>query len=316
MIAIALPMTLLLACGGGGGGSSGPTVEALPSPLVTDITTAQQQFAGTAPPSMTQTAIVTAIQTRATAANSWLFTGARPIGVEGTMSTVTAPTCANGSCSLNLPNVDGVDELAFSLNDIEDLSLVDDTNLGRFNSSSQSVMVVNDNTIIQSRTAATRDGARLAFQTYGGWLGNGVFGTERITITEGGATDTRLAAFSFGNTTETNLTGTGGANWIGSFVGHNVENDYLVQGRVDIDIDDLSAPDVDISILGQAVLERTDSSLISERWNNMMLTDGAFTDSDGEVRGVFYGSGYSQVGGVIDNGELVAAFGGTRQTGQ
>lgn len=319
MITIALPITLLLACGGGGGsggGSSGPTVETLPAAPIADIEEARGRSAGIAPPSMTQAAIVTAIQTRATGADTWYFTGARPTGVAGTTATVTAPTCVNGSCSLDLPNVN--DDLAFSLSDIEDLSLIDDTDLGRFNSQSQAVMVADANIdiiMIQSRTAALEsDGTRLTFQTYGGWTDNTVFGVEKIGITEDGTTDTRLAAFSFGDATGTNPTGAGRAVWTGRFVGYDVENDYLVQGRANVDIDDLASPSVDVDILGLSLEEIPNTSTaFSEVWHDMTLTDGAFTDSDGEVRGVFYGSEHSQVGGVIDNGELLGSFGAIRQ---
>ena len=320
MIAVALPMTLLLACGGGGGGGGStvtntPTnpvqLEDLPDFIVGNISTAQTRFGGRPPTSMTSTAIARAIQTRAVNANSWVFTDARPTGDEGTIANAMPPTCANNSCSLTLPNVG---ELAFSLTDIEDLSLVDDINLQRFNSNSRVVMVDEAVRMIESRTAARQeDGTQLTFQTYGGWLDNNVFGVERIVITENGTTDVRLAGFSFGDATGTNPSGNDRAEWRGVFAGYEVQNGIPLQGDAVVDIDDFTSPNVDLNITGILDINSTASSSRAYRFEDMTLTDGVFSNAGSSVRGSFYGSGHTQVGGIVDNREIIGAFGATRQ---
>ena len=234
-------------------------------------------------------------------------------GSAGATATVTAPTCANNQCSLDLPNAGA---LALSLSDIEDLSLVDDANLEGFNADSQTVMVDEGVTLIQSVTAGRQSGGtQLTFQTYGGWLDNSVFGVERIAITENGTTDIRLSGFSFGDAPGTNPSGTGRAICRGAFVGYWVQDDRHVQGISYVDIDDFNSPNVDFIVSGISDVNSA-SSIISGRFfdfQNMTLTDGTFTNSNGAVRGAFYRAGHTQIGGVVDHMGWIGAFGGTRQ---
>ena len=332
MIAIALPMTLLLACGGGSGGSAmvartptamtPPTtndpntppsmirLETLPAWVITSLAAVRTRFGGTAPTSMTDDQIIMTIQTIATTADFWYFTGARSTGATGFTETITPPTCTS-TCSHTLPNVGS---LAFSLTDIEDLSLVDDMNLVGFNSETRSVMVDEEVTMIESRSAGRQsDGTQLAFQTYGGWLTNSVFGVERMEITENEVSEVRLAGFSFGDAPGTNPSGTSKAVWRGGFVGHRILNsESFVSGETEIDIDDFTAPNVDIMITNIKDVNGIFSTESDITIEDMTLTNGTFTDNNA-VRGTFYGSGHEQVGGVINESGLVGAFGGTRQ---
>ena len=259
LIAMVLPMVLLLACGGGGGSGGTASVSPTTPPTTTPPTTgdpttppttgdpttpptttpdpmmpptitlpgyavnaatARTAVGGTAPTSMTETQIVSAIQTRATAADTFEFSD-----FSGSVSI----TCSNNdSCSGTVPDVD---MLTFSLNDIEDLSLVDDTDLVGFESDSQAVMEHRGVTMIQSQAAAGQnDGTHLAFQTYGGWLTGSVFGVELLDVTENGTTTSRYASFSFGNDSGSRPTLTAIlTNWEGVLVGRNANGD-LFQG--------------------------------------------------------------------------------------
>ena len=330
LIAVTLPMVVLVACGGGGGGSTAVTgmpttttpppttpppanLETLPNFPVASELAAQTRFNGTAPARMTEAQIVTEIQTRATAADLLLFTGVRPTGLSGLRATVATPTCSNNSCSLDLPDVGA---LTFSLTDIADLALVDDTNLDGYNSATAAVMVDEGVTMIQSRTAARQDdGTRLTFQTYGGWLDNTVFGSEKIVITEGATSTARITSFNFGHASGTNPTGTERAVWEGVFVGHNIERDTPIQGVAEIDIDNFTSPNVDVVVSGVVDINSQSSTIASEviRWPDMTLVRGSFSSGDGTIRGTFYGTGHTEVGGVVDNRSWVGAFGATRQ---
>ena len=217
LIAIALPVMFLMACGGGGGGTAtvtpttptpmtmmppgtndpmNPPVNMPPTVMLPDYVvtpaTARTHTGGTAPTSMTETQIVSAIQTRATAADTFEFSD-----FSGTPSVDITCSNTNKTCSGSVPDAD---TLTFSLVGIDDLSLVDDTGLVGFDSNTQAVMMDHGATIIQSQSAAGQnDGTHLTFQSYGGWLTNTVFGVERLVVTESGTDTTRYTSFSFGD---------------------------------------------------------------------------------------------------------------------
>ena len=259
MIAVALPMTILIACGGGGGGTAAapttppttmmpgtggpnmppgtndpntpptnmPPTVTLPGYAVT-AADARTRVGGTAPTAantMSETAIVTEIQRIATAADTFEFSDFGP-----TASAVTV-TCSNKSCTTG--NIADVGTLTFSLAGIDDLSLVDETGLVGFNSNTEAVMVDRNGsgpanrggpadpvTMIQSQAATGQnDGTHLAFQTYGGWLTGSVFGVESFVVTENGTDTNRFASFSFGNNSGSNPTGSAELFWDGIMVG-------------------------------------------------------------------------------------------------
>ena len=235
MIAVALPMTILIACGGGGGGggtAAAPTrpptnMPDMPNPVtlpgyaITNLDIARTAVGGTAPTgNMTEMEIITAIQTRATAADTFEFSD-----FSGTPDVEI--TCQNKFCSGSVPDVG---TLTFSLTGIEDLSLVNDTGLVGFNSESQVVMEHQGATVIQSQSAGRQsDGTRLTFQTYGGWFDGSVFGVELIDVTESATTTNRFAAFSFGKNSGSNPGSD--ANWNGVMVGADTATDHIVHGR-------------------------------------------------------------------------------------
>ena len=336
-------MTVLIACGGGGGGSGTvmtgtpttmppgtgdpvtppgtgdpvtppamATLEELPNYAITNLPAARTRIPGSMPASATDQQIITAIQTRATAAD--LRVGDVVLAGEAGLRSDIKPTCSGKSCSADVPSV-GM--LAFSLSDIKDLSLVDDTSLTGFNSETQAVLIDNGITTAQSRAAARQDdGTKLTFQTYGGWTDGSVFGAAFLDITEGANTTRRFTSFIFGDATGSNPTGTGSAMWTGSAVGIDTDNNQPFQGDVTVDIDDLSSPDVDVSITDGRRINNDTTVPFTFTWDNMILEGGIFqsTLGDGDLWGSFYGSNHEEVGGVFDDDSTVGAFGATRQT--
>ena len=334
-------MTFLIACGGGGGGAAmtgtpttmppgtrDPVVppgtgdpatppatvtpEDLPNYAIMNLPAARTRIVGSMPASATEPQIITAIQTRATAADT-LRVGDVILAGEAGLRTDIKPTCSGKSCAADVPSVG---RLAFTLSDIKDLSLVDDAPLIGFNSETQAVLIDNGITTAQSRTAARQDdGTQLTFQTYGGWTDGSVFGAVFLNITEGANTTSRFTSFSFGDSTGSNPTGTGRAMWTGSAVGIDTDNNQPFQGDVTVDIDDLSNPDVDVSITDGRRTNRDTAVPFIFTWEDMTLTDGIFqsTLGDGDIWGSFYGSNHEEVGGVFDDDSTVGAFGATRQ---
>ena len=323
LIAIALPITLLLACGGGGGGGGGvaapttmmpgtddpnmpdpmttpdpdmPPIVALPGYAITDLDAARNAFSGSTAPTITsETAIVSAIQTRATAADTFEFSD-----FVGTPDVdITCPN--NFSCSGNVPDV-GM--LTFSLAGIDDLSLVDDTGLVGFVSNSQAVMTYQGVTTIQSQAAAGQnDGTHLTFQTFGGWLTNTVFGVERLDVLEDGATTTRYASFSFGNNSGTNPPL---AQYEGVMSGTNTQG-QIFQGDATIALTRANRIRI-ISFLNIKDI-KTQSSIPRMDWSDIAITDGAFQSVDGSISGNFYGNSHTEVGGIFNRNNIIGAFG-------
>ena len=317
MIAIALPMTLLMACGGGGGTASSTAMPAtldLPGYAV-DASTARTQITESTEPTdantMTETAIITEIQRIADAADTFEFSD-----FNGTPSVSITCSNANKSCSGTIPDV-GM--LTFSLADIGDLSLVDgDMGLRDFDSETEAVMVDNGVTMIQSQSVARdSDGTQLTFQTYGGWLADSVFGVELLDVTENDTTTSRIASFSFGKATGSRPGGSGLGRWTGSMVGVNTD-EHIFQGDATITID-FDAP-VPGARIGDITFENIVNIDNGKSVDNMVWvgigveTDGTFSSTtSGDIDGAFYGTDHAEVGGTFNRDGVIGAFGGTRE---
>ena len=275
----------------------------LPDYAITDIAAARNLVLGSAPMSMTETEIITAIQTRATTADTFEFSnfvGTPDVDI----------TCPNdSSCSGNVPDIG---TLTFSLSDIEDLSLVDDTNLVGFNSKSQVVMEDRGATMVQSRSAARQDdGTLLAFQTYGGWLSDSVFGVELLDVTENTTTTNRFASFSFGKESGSNPTGASLIIWDGVMVGVNAQR-HIIHGDASVRYQTANANVLhDISF--HNVRNVSDPNHVgSISFSSIPLNDGAFQSTSGDIKGFFYGTGNTQVGGIFNKDNIIGAFGAVR----
>ena len=350
LFAIVLPVTLLMACGGGGssGGTAAaptpmnpptnmpgmddpmnpgtgdpmnpptttPTVmlETLPAWTITNLDMARTAVGGTAPTAantMTETAIISAIQSRAEVADTFEFSDFGPT------ANAVSVTCTNSNKSCTTGNVDNVGTLTFSLVDIEDLSLVNETGLVGFDSDTRAVMVDEGVTMIESRDAGRQsDGTQLTFQTYGGWLANSVFGVELLGVTENGTPTNRFASFSFGKASGNSPTeGTGVLHWTGAMVGTNTTTGDIIQGVTDIiyipssnilhqvefsNVKNLNTGN-DVLFVGNNVLQ----------FQDIPLTNGRFESANGEVRGRFFGTNHEEVGGIFNSGSnnIIGAFG-------
>ena len=281
--------------------------EILPAYAIADLTAARTLVSGTAPTNMDETQIVSAIQTRATAADTFEFND-----FAGTESVEITCSDTSETCSGDFTNVG---TLTFSLADIEDLSLVDDAGLVGFNSDSQAVMLDEGVTTIQSISSGRQiDGTLLTFQTYGGWLSDSVFGIELLNVTESGTTTERFASFSFGDNTGRNPTAN--ARWDGVMVGVAKDDSDIIQGKATIQWD--SGTPNEVGGFFNSIRNLTDGGNFSTTlmtWKSIPLNNGAFTsmdafaDTTGSISGNFYGNAHEEVGGIFDRDDVIGAFG-------
>ena len=334
LIVITLALTLLVACGGGGSSGAAavspttpptnmpdmPDPVAMPSYAVTDLDMARMAVGGTAPTSsMTEMEIVTEIQNRATAADTFEFSNFAP-----TANTVNV-TCDNNNKSCVTGNIPDVGMLTFSLADIEDLSLVDDTGLMNFDSETQVVMIDGEVTIIQSHAEAGQDGGtQLTFQTYGGWLADSAFGVELMNVTEDGTTTNRFASFSFGDASGSNpvfLDRNSGEllQWRGTMVGTDTETGHVLHGDVSISyvntnknvLSEIRFSGVKNLNSGNDVTFGSGNSNDMLSFQDVPVANGSFASANGEVKGSFYGMNHEEAGGILNSGthNVIGAFG-------
>ena len=170
--------------------------------------------------------------------------------------------------------------------------------------SAEPVMVKGAVTVAQAVSRGTGPGGAENHISYGGWVSESIFGIRRTRL--GNATAT--AGLSIGAASATNPGGTGAAVWEGVMVGAQGNEGNIVQGdatltlRLDTAAADLAFTDIRNLNTGGAIASLT--------WNALTVANGAFTASD--LRGGFYGTDYSEVGGVFERAGLVGAFGGRR----
>ena len=175
------------------------------------------------------------------------------------------------------------------------------------------------------------------FLRYGGWLDHTVFHVSfRRWCTVGAAgcpgTDPTyergsVVGFMAGGYSETTPTGVGSATWTGVMVGMESEErgratasavrsgqPDVFLGDAQITIDDLAAPDVDVSFVNlHNVTEGTRRRDIT--WEGLRVEDGLFGDgnSEGYITGMFTGSRHQEVGGSFLRDGIAGAFGAKRQ---
>ena len=338
-------MTALIACGGGSGGGTAmtgtPTTMMPPpvtAPTITPPTSSNPQilpayranptatvakFNGTAVPSMTYSQIIGELRTRASSADTLEFPDIQVSGGVGSLRDMITPTCNTGvtSCTATIPSIGMV---TFSLAEIFDSSIIDDTNLEGYNVDSRVVQAKSGITTIEGIGAARGDGrTSFTFQTYAGWTDGSVFGATLLAVD--GVSTGRLTSYSFGDASKSDPTARGSetsATWEGLAVGiergtlPSGENDVPVQGDVSVSIDDFNTPEIDIRISNITSVTNTNINFRSIMYEDVALTSGTFdeTTSSGQyVRGSFYGSNHEEVGGVFSSTNFYGAFGATRQ---
>ena len=330
MMTIALPMTLLLACGGGGGNAAttspaetsetrgNPDIREpvfLPGYAIRNFDAARGAATQAAPVNIPETQIVSAIQTRAATADTFKFSNF--IG-RTNVSDVNMECSNNSSCSGFVPDFGN---LTFSLAGIEELSLVDDRYLMDFVFESESAMTTNSRriTMIQSQSAGRqRDGTRLSFQTYGGWLTDSVFGVELLRVTEGATPASRFASFSFGKASGSNPHRHNGS-WYGAMVGADIRTGHIVQGRAIVTMDFRASGSGEIRF-SNIINLNTGNSFPDDieagfSWNNGAFNSAGITNMSGRtglsmLEGSFYGDNNEAVGGIFrSHNDILGAFG-------
>ena len=368
LAAVALPMILLAACGGGGGGGGTPSASGEPeagmaAPLPEGFPALPEGFpvasrqlprsltGGTAAPDLAPQRIEAIETARMEAADTVLFSDVLwVLGEEGGL--VQAPGCVGTRGSdIAITGPDG------STTTIP-VDLLDDDR--EIDPNLRTVMVKNRVTLYGS----VRSIDDLSAIGYGGWLDGSMFAMFGARVPEDHESGMTFG-LSIGNDSGSNPAGTGSATWSGIMVGGVVDGEslssccpdirvvapapLLIQGDATIDIDDLTAPDVDVlfsnlvnltladarreySVQRQTLRSRfpVDYSRIDYEdailksvisWSDLPLTNGAFTGGapdgstrmDGSIEGRFYGVNHEEVGGVFQQGGFAGAFGATRQ---
>ena len=310
MIAIALPMTILIACGGGGSNitatpstGGGNTPQALPTALITDVATARNRITGSTVPTATATQAQQAFQSRVTdadgliASDGWLVTP----GIQGaTVSTGGGIMIDDFTIEVTLAEIQ--------------VGVEDRFDLTRFNSQYTPVMDNRRVTLAEYR-AAGRDGSDVyEYQSYGGWLANSAFSVDMLTINGGTSNEhSLLVGISYGEESGSIPTGTGRASWSGPVVGVNTLSRNVIQGTVGIifDFGDTNIHSITIDSIRNLRDGATVGSMV---WTEVPLgNDGTFSSTtEGDIDGAFYGTGHTEVGGTFNRNNIIGAFGATR----
>lgn len=184
--------------------------------------------------------------------------------------------------------------------------------------------------------------ARLDVRNYGGWLEYTAFlvsFTRGCLVGTAGCSATnpdfpRMGLFVdtsvFGAYSGTTPGGRGSATWTGVMVaGEDIKTDTgspesdLFFGDAQVRIDNLAAPDVDVSLTNiHNVTGKTTRPGMT--WQNLPVEDGLFGRGSGRydengnltgdyIVGMFNGPGHEEVGGRFSRGGLVGAFGAKRR---
>ena len=175
------------------------------------------------------------------------------------------------------------------------------------------------------------------FLRYGGWLDHTVFHVSFqrwCTVGEAGCAGTNpvyedgsVVGVMAGGYSETTPAGAGSATWTGVVVGmesgkHGRATAAAVRsgqpdvflGDAHITIDDLAAPDVDVSLVNlYNVTEGARHGDIT--WEDLRVENGLFGEgtSEGYITGMFTGPRHQEVGGHFLRDGIAGAFGAKRQ---
>lgn len=140
---------------------------------------------------------------------------------------------------------------------------------------------------------------------YGGWLDGSIFATVGGSVSDAGV----AFGMSAGAGSGSDPGGAGSRAWSGVMVGRFLDGAhevYVFQADARVDIDDLSAPDVDADFPdSDDDKRRSDDDIV---WSNLAVEDGAFAAADGSMEGRFYGEGHEEVGGVFNLSPLRSSF--------
>ena len=311
MIAIALPMAFLLACGDGGGGS-------------------------TAAPTVNPFASLTGFETIEDSQTTETFQGILSADMTYSVSSVAEANNFGSEQASSCPNSDfcrvPIDDsswllispltLAGSFNQIGDLSLMERNLVQQPDNRITPIVTQGEVHFARGEFTGTArsnsDANAVEIQTFAGWLDGSVFGTVQTTIGESNPRR-QFFSYSLGVPTGSNPGGTGEATWEGAAVASIKADRTFIHGDATITIPDLASADVDVMLdnwrninNGQAA-----SGVSAISYTDLTLADGSFEGSgDEQVSGRFYGTDHAEVGGHFNTEDLIGAFGGTRQEAQ
>ena len=143
-----------------------------------------------------------------------------------------------------------------------------------------------------------------------------VLGEESRQITDTGRTWSgpfqTAHAWSAGETTDVNPTGTGCATWRGIAEAASTADFQRLTGTANLTIADLSQP----RLMAEIDPDKTDGSTAELRWPDISLTNGSFSQGsagDHHIHGRFHGQDHSEAWGIFHTNAYVGAFGAKRQ---
>ena len=332
MIAIALPITLLLACGGGGGGTAAVAPTTAP-PTTTPPTTGDPNMPPTTTPTVNPLAnlanfepstghssirMVSAI----TMANNANLLTSSQAQADSFGSELSVP-CILHFCNTSLPGETSGELLMFLRANVEDISLIRNTSYfanNEYTSTVTSDVTVNGVALARGNLTGTRKEGTTPFesQSFAGWLDGSVFGTMQITIGESGSEQYRFISYIVGVPSGSNPSSTGSATWEGAAVASIKADRTFILGDAEITVN-FTDTDVDLMLDNWRGLDNQAVSSVGEiTYEDLNLTSGSFTSSKSneQVQRRFYGTTHAEVGGFFNTATVAGAFGGTRQTGQ
>ncbi|MCY4450706.1 MAG: hypothetical protein OXC01_02035 [Immundisolibacterales bacterium] len=160
-----------------------------------------------------------------------------------------------------------------------------------------------------------QSGDSISLRGYGAWIEHGTF-LVTVGAVEGGdfMGATIVSSMSFGDSP--NTIPDFAASWNGIVAGVDTsETDTagnFVQGKARIDLGTrLGETIVDVAFSGLHDLE-TGEGRDPLRWEDIVVTADGFTDG-ASIDGRFYGPDHEEAGGVFERGDLLGAFGATKE---
>ena len=333
LIAIALPMTILIACGGGSGGGTAAAPNTPPTTMMPG-TDDPNMPPGTDDPNMLPNLnmVLSPLSNFESSTGHASIQAVSGIVANATLSLSNAyqsgslqgqgfPTCFMrvNACFVGLPGVSDQFLSFFSRRNPEDISLIgknDYFNNDTYTSTSTSSVTANGATLARGNLMGTRaaDSSPLEVQSFAGWLNGSVFGTTQITVGESGSEQYRFVSYLAGVPNTSNPVSTGSATWEGAAVGSIKADRTFILGEATITVN-FTDTNVDLMFDNWRGLDnQVVSGMSAITYNDLMLTNGAFEGSGNEqVQGRFYGTGHTEVGGFFNTMTVTGAFGATRQ---
>ncbi len=180
----------------------------------------------------------------------------------------------------------------------------------------EAVMVHNGLPVFQGAQETDQaDRGSLRINTYGAWMDDGAFWLQNIIRRDVEGETTAYEAFgaTLGEATGEKLTGSGTATWSGIMLGFNLAATEAYHGDAEITAN-LADADVDVAFTNIHELF-TGIAQNDITFSNVPLTPEGFAlgaRPDSRIAATFYGTGHAEVGGTFEHGDVLGAFGATK----